>query len=113
MCIGIPMTVTEVINEASAVCVSKGRVRTLNTLLVGKVSEGDRLLAWKDLAISRLSKEEAENIMLALEALAAVSDGKPADIEAAFPGIDRADNKENNHDCRNSRKNDSSQPSAL
>lgn len=87
MCIGIPMTVSEVINEASAVCVSKNSSRTLNTLLVGKVSEGDRVLAWKNLALSRLTEEEARNITLALEALADICSGKPTDIDASFPAI--------------------------
>lgn len=87
MCIGIPMTVSEVINETSAVCVSKNSSRTLNTLLVGTVSEGDRVLAWKNLALSRLTEEEARNITLALEALADICSGKPTDIDAAFPAI--------------------------
>lgn len=98
MCIGIPMTVSEVINEASALCVTKESSRTLNTLLVGKVSKGDRVLAWKNLALSRLTEEEALNITLALEALADIADGKPADIEAAFTGVGEPVNEENNHE---------------
>lgn len=97
MCIGIPMSVSEVINEASAICVSKNSIRTLNTLLVGKVSEGDLLLAWKNLALSRLTEEEAQNITLALEALADICNGKPTDIDAAFPAVAEHRNGEKIH----------------
>lgn len=113
MCIGIPMTVSEVINEASALCISKNTSRTLNTLLVGKVSEGDRVLAWKNLALSRLTEEEARNITLALEALSDIADGKPADIEAAFTGIARRVNEEINHEPSRVPQNSSAATPAL
>lgn len=98
MCIGIPMTVSEVINEASAVCVGKNCSRTLNTLLVGKVSEGDLLLAWQNLALSRLTEEEARNITLALEALSDICSGKTTDIDAALPSLAERRNGEKTHD---------------
>lgn len=113
MCIGIPMTVSEVINDACALCVTKNSSRTLNTLLVGKVSEGDRVLAWKKLALSRLTEEEARNITHALEAIADIADGKSADLEAAFPDVGMRVNEENNHEPSRVPQNSSAATAAL
>lgn len=85
MCIGIPMQVTA-FNGYVATCECAGYPpETVDTSLVGEVAIGDWLLVYKGAAREGLSPERAEQITLALEALAAIQRGE--DFEHCFADL--------------------------
>lgn len=76
MCIGIPMQVIA-FQETQAVCECEGCApETVDICLVGEVAIGDWLLVYKGAAREWLAPERAEQITLALEALAAIQRGE-------------------------------------
>ncbi|MBQ8829036.1 MAG: HypC/HybG/HupF family hydrogenase formation chaperone [Burkholderiaceae bacterium] len=87
MCIGIPMKVTQILNESSAFCESKDQKGLLNTLLIGSVSVGDWVLAWNGYATQKLTEERAHSVTNALEALTDANEGRLPDIESSFADI--------------------------
>ncbi len=85
MCLGIPMQVTE-IDGAFAWCEGRGRRERLNTLLLEEVSPGDWVYAVLGQAREKMTPQQATEINLALDGLAAAMQGE-ADLDAYFPGI--------------------------
>ncbi|MBI5007213.1 MAG: HypC/HybG/HupF family hydrogenase formation chaperone [Nitrosomonadales bacterium] len=85
MCLAIPMQVVEV-DGAFAWCEGRGRRERLNTMLVGEVAPGDWLFAQLGQARERLTRQQAAEIELALDGVAAALRGEK-DLAPYFPGI--------------------------
>lgn len=85
MCLAIPMQVVEV-DGAFAWCEGRGRRERLNTMLVGDVAPGDWLFAQLGQAREILTAQQAAEIDLALDGVAAAMRGE-TDLNAYFPGI--------------------------
>lgn len=79
------MQVTE-IDGAFAWCEGRGRRERLNTLLLEEVSPGDWVYAVLGQAREKMTPQQATEINLALDGLAAAMQGE-ADLDAYFPGI--------------------------
>lgn len=85
MCIGIPMQVTALHGDV-ATCECDGyQPETVDTRLVETVAIGDWLLVYKGAAREWLSPERAEQITLAIQALAAIQRGE--DFEPYFADL--------------------------
>ncbi|MDO8926566.1 MAG: HypC/HybG/HupF family hydrogenase formation chaperone [Sideroxyarcus sp.] len=85
MCLAIPMQVVEV-EGAFAWCEGRGRRERLNTMLVEPVAPGDWLFAQLGQAREKLTAQQAAEIDLALDGVAAAMRGE-TDLAAYFPGI--------------------------
>ena len=72
-----------------ATCEGRGERRVVNLALVGPQSEGSWVLVFSDHARRVLDREEARQIDLALDALAAAVSGE-TDFDRFFPGLPSA-----------------------
>lgn len=86
MCVGIPMQVCE-IQENAAWCEQSG-VRTLiNMMLVGEQPIGSWVLTFQGSAIRTMSEEEAQQTNAALQALQQAMSGDTSNIEELFSDL--------------------------
>lgn len=85
MCIGIPMQVTALHNDVATCACDGYQPETVDTRLISDVNVGDWLLVYKGAAREWLTPERAEQITLALEALAAIQRGE--DFEHYFADL--------------------------
>jgi hydrogenase assembly chaperone HypC/HupF len=83
MCIGIPMHVIEV-DGAFAWCEGRGRRERLNALLLEELSPGDWVYATLGQAREIITAQQADEINLALDGLAAALRGETS-LDAYFP----------------------------
>ena len=83
MCIGIPMHVIEV-DGAFAWCEGRGRRERLNALLLEELSPGDWVYATLGHAREIITSQQANEINLALDGLAAALQGA-TDLDVYFP----------------------------
>lgn len=83
MCIGIPMHVIEV-DGAFAWCEGRGRRERLNALLLEELSPGDWVYATLGHAREIITSQQANEINLALDGLAAALQGA-TNLDAYFP----------------------------
>jgi hydrogenase assembly chaperone HypC/HupF len=83
MCLGIPMQVVE-FDGVFAWCEGRGRRERLNALFLEEISPGDWLYAVLGQAREKLTVQQAAEINLALDGIAAVLQGE-TDLDAYFP----------------------------
>jgi hydrogenase assembly chaperone HypC/HupF len=83
MCLGIPMQVVEV-DGVFAWCEGRGRRERLNTLFLEEISPGDWVYAVLGQAREKLTTQQAAEINLALDGVAAALQGE-TNLDAYFP----------------------------
>jgi hydrogenase assembly chaperone HypC/HupF len=86
MCLAIPMRVVSS-GEIVALCEGRGEQRRVDLTLVGPQPEGAWVLAFHDVAREVLSEEQAAQVNLALEGLAAALRGETDGLDAFFPDL--------------------------
>ncbi len=84
MCLGVPMTIVES-GEFSALCQRGDEQRRVSLLLIGPQQVGTRILVHIDSAIRPLDDEEAAQLDLALDGLAAALRGE--NFDSAFADL--------------------------
>ncbi len=89
MCIGVPLRIVE-----TGDCIAIGRGRNgdeeVNMMLTGPQPVGTWVLSFLGSARQVLSEQEAREIDLALDGLAAIMEGaEQIDLEHHFPGLER------------------------
>jgi len=85
MCIGIPMQV-ERCDDGMAECAGRGRRERLNTMLLGDLSPGTWVLAYRGCAMRSMTEDEASQTNDALDALDAAASGT-GDFDAFFADL--------------------------
>lgn len=85
MCLGIPMQVVEV-DGVFAWCEGRDRRERLNILLLGETSPGDWVYAVLGQAREKLTAQQATEINLALDGVAAAMQGY-TNLDAYFPDL--------------------------
>lgn len=68
MCLAIPVCITEVLSEESALASSGGVVREINTVLVDELAVGDYVILHVGYALSKLDQAEAERTLALMSA---------------------------------------------
>ncbi|MDR2852183.1 MAG: HypC/HybG/HupF family hydrogenase formation chaperone [Burkholderiaceae bacterium] len=86
MCIGIPALV-ERCEGAYALCRTRDGLCRVDLALTGPVSEGRWLLVFQNAARECIDAQQARQIDAALDALAAIAQGQPLDIDRFFPDL--------------------------
>lgn len=84
MCIGIPMQI-EAIDERVALCREGEQQETIDISLVSDLKVGDWVLVYKGAAREYLPEDRAQQILHAVQALAAIRDGH--DFERFFADL--------------------------
>ncbi len=85
MCLGIPMQVVKV-DGVFAWCEGRGRRERINILLLGETSPGDWVYAVHGQAREKLAEQQATEINLALDGVAAALQGE-TNLDAYFPDL--------------------------
>ena len=85
MCLGIPMQVFEV-DGVFAWCEGRGRRERLNILWLGETSPGDWVYAVLGQAREKLTAQQADEINLALDGVAAALQGE-TNLDVYFPDL--------------------------
>lgn len=85
MCLGVPMQVRET-GPGYALCEADGRLRRIDTLLVGDPPTGAWLLTFLDTAREVISAEHARQVSQALQALGLAMQGQ-ADVDGLFADL--------------------------
>lgn len=86
MCLSVPMRVVSV-EGLRATCTGRNGTVDVDTLLAGPVAAGDWVLTFLGAAREVVSAEEAARVDAALDALEAIRDGRPPDLEACFADL--------------------------
>ncbi|MFO0584658.1 MAG: HypC/HybG/HupF family hydrogenase formation chaperone [Anaeromyxobacter sp.] len=86
MCLAVPMRVVSVAGPR-ATCEGRNGLVDVDTLLCGPVAPGDWVLTFLGGAREVVSAEEAARVDAALDALEAIRDGRPPDLDACFADL--------------------------
>lgn len=85
MCMGLPMKVLEA-GFGYAICEDRGSQRSIDTMLVGEVKQGDWLLVFIDAAREVIAEEDALKIRDALKAVELAMSGE-GDVDHLFADL--------------------------